>query len=276
MRIGIDDTDSPAGMCTTYLGAVLARRLDEAGIRVEEIRLVRLNPNVVHKTRGNAAVCIECTGDPGTAFSIACRLVDDLAELSFDETNPGVVVADRPLPSRFYKKAVQDFCRIDEAVALLEEEGALFRGYKNQRGLIGAAAAAASAFDDATWELLAYRSPGRWGTPRLVDRQSVFTADCETWPHTWDTVDREYGLVVCVPHTPDPVLFGIRGDSPGSVKKARGYVLSEPPGIEQVFLTNQGTDAHLISGRIGHLPAMRHGHITARHRGRRTCLLFSW
>ena len=27
MLIGIDDTDSPQGMCTTYLGAVLARRL---------------------------------------------------------------------------------------------------------------------------------------------------------------------------------------------------------------------------------------------------------
>ncbi|MGI6778472.1 MAG: hypothetical protein ACOX7R_10810 [Acetivibrionales bacterium] len=27
MWIGIDDTDSAAGMCTTYIGAVLVRRL---------------------------------------------------------------------------------------------------------------------------------------------------------------------------------------------------------------------------------------------------------
>jgi len=50
-RIGIDDTDSPAGMCTTYLAAVLIRRLHRAGVRVIEARLVRLNPNVPEKTR---------------------------------------------------------------------------------------------------------------------------------------------------------------------------------------------------------------------------------
>ena len=31
MIIGIDDTDSREGMCTTYLGAVLIGRLEEAG-----------------------------------------------------------------------------------------------------------------------------------------------------------------------------------------------------------------------------------------------------
>ena len=51
MLIGIDDTDSPAGMCTTYLGAVLARRLIHDHMRVREARLVRLNPNVTFKTR---------------------------------------------------------------------------------------------------------------------------------------------------------------------------------------------------------------------------------
>lgn len=253
MRIGIDDTDSPAGMCTTYLGAVLARRLEEAGFRVTERLLVRLNPNVIYKTRGNAAICIGCEGDPGAAFSLACSLVDELADLAWDTTNPGVVVADRPLPSWFYRKAVQDFCRIDEAIALLEVSGSLYRGYKNRRGLIGAAAAAACEFDDATWELLSYRKPEQWGTPRLVDRQSFFTAEEETWPHTWDSVDRENDMVVCVPHTPDPVLFGIRGESPAWVEKARGYIRTEKASIEQVVLTNQGTDAHLLPGRIGEL-----------------------
>ena len=51
MLIGIDDTDSPAGMCTTYLGAVLARRLIHDHMQVKEARLVRLNPNVTFKTR---------------------------------------------------------------------------------------------------------------------------------------------------------------------------------------------------------------------------------
>jgi len=40
MRIGIDDTDSPQGMCTTYLGAFLARRLIREHMQVREARLV--------------------------------------------------------------------------------------------------------------------------------------------------------------------------------------------------------------------------------------------
>ena len=253
MRIGIDDTDSPAGMCTTYLGAVLARRLARAGFRVTDTFLVRLNPNVIYKTRGNAAICIACDGDPDAAFTLACELVDELADLACDATNPGVVVADAPLPPSFYRKAVQDFCGIDEAIGLLAESGARYRGYKNGRGLIGATAAVACDFDDATWELLSYRKPERWGTPRSVDRRSLFSAEQETWPHTWDSVDRENDVVVCVPHTPDPVLFGIRGESPAWVEAARGCVRSEDPSIEQVFLTNQGTDAHLMPGRVGEL-----------------------
>ncbi len=50
MLIGIDDTDSPSGMCTTYLGALLARRLIRMHMPVREARLLRLNPNVIYKT----------------------------------------------------------------------------------------------------------------------------------------------------------------------------------------------------------------------------------
>ena len=82
MRIGIDDTDSPAGMCTTYLGAVLADRLSDAGMVVTGSLLVRLNPNVIHKTRGNAAICLDLQGDPNTAFCMACDIVEELADFS--------------------------------------------------------------------------------------------------------------------------------------------------------------------------------------------------
>ena len=60
-------------------------------------------------------------------------------------------------------------------------------------------------------------------------------------------------VVVCVPHTPDPVLFGIRGENPAWVMAARQHILSEPHGIEQLYVTNQGTDAHLLPGKTGHL-----------------------
>ena len=253
MRIGIDDTDSPAGMCTTYLGAVLAGRLAAAGMTVHGAVLVRLNPNVIHKTRGNAAICLDVDGDPETAFTLSCAIVSELADLSCAETNPGVVVTDTALPAGFYRKAVRDFCTIPEAITLLRDAGAWFRGYKNCRGLIGAAAAAASSFEETTYEVLVYRELGRWGTVREVDRESLFAAERATYPHTWDSVDAENDVVVCVPHTPDPVLFGIRGESPAWVLRARALVRSEGPALEQVFRTNQGTDAHLVPGTIGSL-----------------------
>ncbi|MDD3933815.1 MAG: tRNA(Ile)(2)-agmatinylcytidine synthase [Methanoculleus sp.] len=256
MRIGIDDTDSPAGMCTTYIGAVLVRRLEQAGIRVVEARLVRLNPNVIHKTRGNAAVCIEAEGDAEAAFALACACVEELAEFDAAGTNPGVVVAGVRPPPDFYHAALRDFCNVSEAIDLLESVGARYRGYKNRRGLIGATAAVASDFPDRTYELLAYRKREMWSTPRQVDRGSLFRAEEMTSPHTWDTVDRENDVVVCVPHTPDPVLFGIRGESPAWVREARSYVHSEEPACEQVYTTNQGTDAHLLPGKVG---ALREG-----------------
>jgi len=253
MLIGIDDTDSPAGMCTTYLGAVLARRLIQEHMQVREARLVRLNPNVTWKTRGNAAVMLDVEGDMDRAFSITCALVEELADFSCENTNPGVVVAGRKPDPAFYRKAVTEFCTIEEAVALLDDTGARYRGYKNRRGLIGATAAISSELSDKTSEILVYREPERFGTPRSVDRESLFDAEAATFPHTWDTVDVVNDVVVCVPHTPDPVLFGIRGESPQWGMAARDMINSEKPGLEQIWVTNQGTDAHLLAGTIGAL-----------------------
>jgi tRNA(Ile2)-agmatinylcytidine synthase len=253
MWIGIDDTDSPRGMCTTYLGTVLIWRLLARGFGLEGARLIRLNPNVPWKTRGNAAIALEVSGDRDVAFEMACRCVEDLADLSAPGTEPGVAVSEEKPPASFYEKALRSFCEREEAVGVLEAAGAVYRGWKGGRGLIGAAAAMASHLPDFTWELLVYRRPGLWGTQRRVDRASFFLSDAATAPATWDTVDRENDIVVCSPHTPDPVLFGIRGESPFSIALARTFIRTEPPGLEQVYLTNQGTDGHLGEGVIGGL-----------------------
>ncbi|HOI58842.1 MULTISPECIES: tRNA(Ile)(2)-agmatinylcytidine synthase [unclassified Methanoculleus] len=253
MWIGIDDTDSPAGMCTTYIGAVLVRRLAQVGMRILDVRLIRLNPNVIHKTRGNAAVSIEAEGNLETGFRLASTCVEELAEFDAPATNPGVAVSRLRPPPDFYRAALREFCTVEEAIEVLESVGARYRGYKNRRGLIGATAAIASDLPDRTYELLAYRKQERWGAPRQVDRASFFCAEEATYPRTWDTVDRANDVVVCVPHTPDPVLFGIRGESPAWVREARTYVVAEEPACEQVYATNQGTDAHLAPGTVGEL-----------------------
>ncbi|HOV68436.1 MAG TPA: DUF1743 domain-containing protein, partial [Methanoregulaceae archaeon] len=137
------------------------------------------------------------------------------------------------------------------ALRELGAAGARYRGYGNGRGLIGATAAAAAEFPDRTYELLVYREPSRWGTLREVDAASLFAAEAATAPHTWDSVDPGNRAVVCVPHTPDPVLFGIRGESPAWVRRARELVVSERAALEACWVTNQGTDAHLVPGTCG-------------------------
>jgi len=251
--IGVDDTDSPEGMCTTWLGSRLIRELRRIGYRIEEARLIRLNPTIPHRTRGNAAIAIKASGDPDLAFDIACDLVSRYADLGCEKTHPGVVVSDHQLPSDFYYQAVTAVCTIPQAQEILIEHARNWRGYKLGRGLIGATAAVASVLPDSTWELLAYRDESRWGTPRHVDPVSIFTSEEVTSPHTWDSKDPSENDVVCIPHTPDPVLFGIRGDSPYAIAKAVSCIRSEHYAWGQIWLTNQGTDAHLLNGRIGEL-----------------------
>ena len=125
MWIGIDDTDSARGMCTTYLGAVLILRLRARGFRLTGARLIRLNPNVPWKTRGNAAIALGVEGDPGIAFELACRCVEDLADLPAEGTEPGVAVAEEQVPGWFYEKALRSFCEREEAIGLLEDAGAM-------------------------------------------------------------------------------------------------------------------------------------------------------
>jgi tRNA(Ile2)-agmatinylcytidine synthase len=79
-----------------------------------------------------------------------------------------------------------------------------------------------------------------------VDTASIFEMDKLTRPYTFNNVDLEKGRVVITPRGPDPILFGIRGETPEVVKKAFKLVKPLEP-VERwlVFRTNQGTDAHL-------------------------------
>ena len=94
--VAVDDTDSrERGMCTTYVGVRLGERLEAIGGTVERRLLVRLNPAVKHKTRGNAAVAVHASGiDAEEAFRVAAETVREFAAADDPRTSPGVVVAD--------------------------------------------------------------------------------------------------------------------------------------------------------------------------------------
>src|SRR2546428_5831555 len=67
LHLGVDDTDSVRGMCTTYLATELVRALPGLDL-IGFPRLVRLNPNIPWKTRGNGAVCLRLRRGPGSRF----------------------------------------------------------------------------------------------------------------------------------------------------------------------------------------------------------------
>ncbi|MCU4925583.1 tRNA(Ile)(2)-agmatinylcytidine synthase [Halobacteria archaeon AArc-dxtr1] len=261
--VGIDDTDSrERGMCTTYVAAQVAERLAREAA-VSRLLLVRLNPAVEYKTRGNAALAIHTDCDPDRAFSIARERIEALAETADDRTHPGLVVADHdpdeataPDPVQaFARRAVREQLSIADATALVEEWEYRHWSTGNGRGRIGALAAVGSwsTFSEWTAELISYREPDRWGTSRDVDPDSVFEAADSASPATWDTVDRVAGELVCVPHTPGPILHGIRGDDSDAVRYVADSIEGEPVADAQLFVTNQGTDAHLQDGTIGDL-----------------------
>jgi tRNA(Ile2)-agmatinylcytidine synthase len=79
-----------------------------------------------------------------------------------------------------------------------------------------------------------------------VDEASIFEMDKLTQPCTFNNVDIEKGRVIITPRGPDPILFGIRGESAEIVKKAFKLVKPlEPFERWVIFRSNQGTDAHL-------------------------------
>ena len=100
---------------------------------------------------------------------------------------------------------------------------------------------------DRTWEILAYREASRWGTARVVDPASVRRMD-RRYSSTFNNYDYDSDRVVIAPRTPCPVLLGVRGDSPTDLEKAVKILRSEPPSRWLLFLTNQGTDDHVLAG----------------------------
>ncbi len=282
MIVGIDDTDSAAGMCTTFLCAVLLADLTPFGA-VSTPCLVRLNPSIPYKTRGNGAVSFEIACSPeqeGRVMELVEARVRALSELHAEGTNPGIVFIpearvrallggggsgrgrDVAMPEQlrkltwFYEAAVRDVLQLEQAYALLAELQLEYLGLKNARGLIGALAAASflllqkwrPAQYDCTYELMAYREQRRWGTPRVIDEASVWRADEATYPLTWDNIDHAAKRLVLAPHSPCPVLFGIRGESVEALHTAYALIRAEPAEHLTLFLTNQSTDFHLILG----------------------------
>ncbi len=289
-HIGIDDTDSRLGGCTTYTAALLFQELVSKGFKPLDFPwLVRLNPNIPWKTRGNGALSLHFTLEEEQlqeAKKIAIEAVERTTDLNQRSTDPAVVFLKGPVPTplrEFSTRALHDILSVREARHIPETADAEVHLLKGSRGLVGALASIGANFGhDHTFEIIAYRTRENIGTARRVNHDSVRQMDARFRGSTFNNVDPETGRVLICPHGPDPVLLGIRGEDPVSVTRAFNQIdVDESIERVMIFKTNQGTDAHLsclrkvetlrpyqsavITGRVSDAPrVIRGGHVIFR------------
>jgi len=254
LHIGFDDTDSLRMGCTTYIAALIIEKFRKLEVSfIDYPNLIRLNPNVPWKTRGNGALCLRilCADSLSDEVKeIAIETVEKNADLGYEGTDPGIVLLAREVPNKieaFARRTITGIVRKDEAMTLIRRFGAEAVGYKKGRGIVGGLAAIGERLKgDHTYEYIAYRTPENRGTPRKVDAPSVIQMEKQMGRLTFNNVDAETGRVLITPRGPDPILYGIRGESAEAVRRAQEFVVSGEP-VERwvIFRTNQGTDAHL-------------------------------
>lgn len=252
LHVGIDDTDSPDGMCTTFLVSQILNQLKENNIKVVGYpRLIRLNPFAQYKTRGNGAVSfkIPLSEDIELAKEIILKNVRELSMFDCDNTNPGVVFYTGEITEEMVNygfKAIYEIITIKEAELFADKINAEIHKFKKGRGIIGSIAAIALPLEDYTYELLTYRDKSNYGTKRLIDYDSVYKMDKETFPETFENIDYNDDYIAIEPKTPCPVLYGIRSNTVEGLKKAFNMVVvNENIADYQIYKTNQHTDMHI-------------------------------
>lgn len=251
LHIGFDDTDSPKAMCTTYLAYKIVDYLKKELVEfLDYPYLIRFNPNIPWKTRGNGAVALSIkTNKPEKIKRKVKQLVTKYSDTQ-GGANPGLVFYEKnTIPdnfSEFSKLALWRLINRNHAkhFALKNRLETLSLG--NGQGLVGAIGAIGYKFEDHTYEVLSYRQKSQIGKTRKIDKESVKLMQEKTYPITFNSFDHKKNRVLITPHGPDPVFFGLRGENMESVlyaskmirtqEKLQGYM---------AFKTNQGTGDHL-------------------------------
>ncbi len=261
LHIGVDDVDSPDGYCTSYLGYLLTLELQRMGARFLDLPyLVRLNPNIPFKTRGNAAISIHV--DVGEEeVSEVVELVENLV-VEYSEhhgkTSPGFAVTKGRVSSvlrELYSTALTSIVPRGYVEEMVKEGGAeiiIAGGRKNKRGIIGALAAiGAYPLEDYTYELLVYRNPTLRGPKTGLSEDVILDIDRRYRPIIFATYDYSEKRLLAAPRGSDPVLLGLRSISARVLIEVLDKYLSphaKEIGAEGFILykSNQATNAHLM------------------------------
>ncbi len=264
--LAFDDIDSLFGGCTTHFTAKLFYTLIKSGYKPKSLpHLIRLNPDIPWKTRGNAATVIVLdTGNDGieSIKELVSKSLHDyltIEEASAANTQPAILIGyvdkqERQTLIRLYREAIINVVPPDLVWSILSnlKSFEVIAPY-GRRGVVGALSAIGAVLageDIRTYELLRYVH-----TP-LFDKTNVSTPfieriyrvlDESEYIDTFSHVDREEEKLLVVPSGVDPVLYGLRGRNPLELirldKKLSTYFHIETFWL--IYKTNQATNAHL-------------------------------
>lgn len=275
MYVAVDDTDSMRGNCTTFLATEIIREFEDLDL-IGNPRLVRLNPATPWKTRGNGSLvmrfgrgtgkkrfigeiggrkifCFDCcTGYEPDPIEMRDRVIPLIQRYHEDDADPGLLIS-RVKPSQeFYWRGVRTILNRSIIDPEIERIGGTTFQIGNGRGLIGCTCGMAWRPRDSTFELLSYRPQERWGTERIFDPETIGKMD-HSYPSTFNSWEDRFNKVAMIPSTPCPVMYGLRGDSESDVIEASKMISTERIERWMVFLTNQGTDDHILRDHKGEL-----------------------
>jgi tRNA(Ile2)-agmatinylcytidine synthase len=251
LNVGFDDTDSPKGMCTTFLAYKIVDLLQKQKTEFLDFpRLIRFNPNIPWKTRGNGAVSMKIkTKNPSKIKNQIKNLVEKYSDTK-NGANPGLVFFESDsIPSeftKFSKLALWQLINRNSAKKFAKKNNLEIHYQGNGQGLIGAIGAIGYNFHDHTLELLSYRKKPKFGKERKISTKSVKDMQEKTSPNTFNSFDTKKGRILITPHGPDPVFYGVRGENVDSLLYATKILkTTEKLDGYMIFKSNQGTGDHL-------------------------------
>lgn len=261
--LGIDDTDSREGMCTTYLGSKLFILLQNRSpmIIIDEFPfLIRLNPNVPYRTKGNGSVIIKGKIHPSFISwfkTIIVKIVLQLSHLDGPTTNPGIVLWFGEISKElieFGKRALWDIIAENDLDPFFYMKNVFLYYPKRKLGLIGSLAGIGLSNDmrDFTFELLHYRYPP-YNEDRNPNKDIIWKVN-ENEFNLYNCIDFKNKSIKIFPKGLDPVFCGIRGENPSELLLYWEKIQPQPKTeLWMIFKTNQGTDSHLLTTPINSL-----------------------
>ena len=272
--LGLDDTDSLEGGCTTANFHALLEGLPP-GVTAGVPRLVRLWPFAQRRTRGNAALAVELQVDDEDSlmqhldawWTKHLEPLDgaiepsSISERPQSPASPGMMYYSERPDARYYWEAVRGEVDISSAPLPTKAWGG--------HGKIGAAAAVSWPGETTTWEAIAWRSTEDTIRQRSIDMNALLEID------GWDGVvlsrDPRNGSGLIAPRGRSPVLFGVRGTSFTAAEAACQHLIGAPEtesvSAWRVFQTNQASGDHLsgiLSLTVNEVeihPVRKHAHV---------------